>query len=72
MTQAVVCPVCSGTGKVSESPNVNSTSASGNRRTCHGCDGKGWVEIGVSPIRYTYPYSFIDPNYPYPTTIIYN
>lgn len=30
--QAVLCPVCNGTGKVK-------------KKTCHGCDGRGWVEV---------------------------
>ena len=38
--KAVLCPVCNGAGKVKE-------------ETCHGCGGKGWVEVrgegGSSP-----------------------
>ena len=30
--KAVLCPVCNGTGKVK-------------KKTCYGCDGKGWVEV---------------------------
>ncbi len=33
------CPVCGGKGKV---PDLYS---SGYEATCHGCQGKGWVEI---------------------------
>ena len=32
MKHAELCPVCGGTGKV-------------NGEKCHGCDGKGWVEV---------------------------
>jgi len=32
MKHAEICPVCGGTGKV-------------NMEKCHGCDGKGWVEV---------------------------
>lgn len=39
--RAVRCPVCNGSGKY-------------NGETCHGCGGKGWVEVHG--------------NYPYPWT----
>ena len=32
--EAQKCPVCDGSGKYKD-------------KTCHGCDGKGWVEVGV-------------------------
>lgn len=35
MSHAELCPVCKGTGKVNE-------------KECHGCQGKGWIEIGDS------------------------
>ena len=40
--KAVLCPICNGKGEVT--PNWDSW----DHRTlvkCHGCDGKGWVEI---------------------------
>jgi hypothetical protein len=41
--KAVLCPVCSGKGKV---VNDNcSTSQGSYQETCHGCWGKGWVEV---------------------------
>ena len=30
--RAVKCPVCNGSGKYE-------------KKTCHGCNGKGWVEV---------------------------
>lgn len=30
---AEICPVCKGSGKYENNP-------------CHGCNGKGWVEVG--------------------------
>lgn len=50
--KADLCPVCKGTGKYTEynvyvGSNFNTTI----ERTCHGCDGKGWVifpEISTS------------------------
>jgi len=58
------CPVCEGTGKYED-------------RQCHGCDGKGWVQIldsDCAPLPYQLyirpcyqPYS---PNYdPYPGNV---
>ena len=48
MAKAVSCPVCGGSGKVPVD-NVYSqpvTSTSGPQtRICHGCNGKGWVEV---------------------------
>lgn len=34
MGRAVLCPVCQGSGKKGD-------------KTCHGCGGKGWVEIST-------------------------
>ncbi len=45
--QAVLCPVCNGSGKVK-------------KKTCHGCDGKGWVSVGTD-----YPPWHNDPWKPY-------
>ena len=46
MSQAVTCPVCGGTGQLPFPDDVIQP------KVCHGCDGKGWVEIGDSvPIR---------------------
>ena len=39
--KAVLCPVCNGTGKV----NLNPIGTGANLETCHGCQGKGWVEV---------------------------
>jgi len=39
--KAVVCPICNGSGKIS----VEEPTTAGGMKTCHGCGGKGWVEI---------------------------
>ena len=50
--KAVICPVCSGTGKL---PDSTFTSTNKN---CHGCSGKGWVEVGDSSSTSSYwPYT---------------
>jgi hypothetical protein len=46
MSQAVICPVCSGSGVVPESSTAQT--ACPTTKPCHGCGGKGWVEVGVS------------------------
>jgi DnaJ-class molecular chaperone len=40
---AEVCPVCKGSGKVK-----GSVGGVGQQFTvfCHGCDGRGWVQVG--------------------------
>lgn len=54
MAHAEVCPVCQGKGK--------------GEATCHGCGGKGWVEVGLEISTYTIPLPFytIYPSY-YPS-----
>lgn len=42
MRRAVICPVCLGKGK--NLPDEITTSAV--KIICHGCNGKGWVEVG--------------------------
>jgi len=41
MGRAVICPVCGGTGKVRK----GSFSCNPREVTCHGCHGRGWVEV---------------------------
>jgi len=58
MAYAQRCPICNGTGKIAD----NTTAGN---RTCHGCYGRGWVEVGSAYPIYPYPvYSW-----PQPTTI---
>jgi len=53
-----ICPVCKGSGKYTE---PNDTTAGPQERTCHGCEGKGWVSdtppYSIQPWPYSlYPY----------------
>lgn len=41
MARAVLCPVCGGSGKKYK----NGTYKYGTEKPCHGCNGKGWVEV---------------------------
>jgi len=58
--QAVLCPVCKGSGRYGDE---------GVEGVCHGCSGKGWVTIGdrypVCPTYPTYPV-YPNPYSPYP------
>ena len=40
---AEICPVCRGTGNVT--PTESDTTAVPQPRTCHGCNGAGWVAV---------------------------
>lgn len=45
MSKAVLCPVCQGSGEIQETPPAERTSAIPITKVCHGCSGKGWVEV---------------------------
>lgn len=49
MAHAEKCPVCNGSGKVEEiiPYNYGSSSLSTpiNIKTCHGCNGSGWITV---------------------------
>jgi len=42
---ADLCPVCNGRGKIRDSKYGESSVSELNEKTCHGCDGKGWVRV---------------------------
>lgn len=61
--KAVLCPVCNGTGKYNPGYLEN---------TCHGCGGKGWVEVKDEPAYYPYyPYYVPIPPCSWPGTITF-
>lgn len=45
MAKAVLCPVCGGSGKFLLLLVPGSTSSVRQEVECHGCNGKGWVEV---------------------------
>lgn len=47
MSRAVICPVCGGCGEYSPAKDKGSTGGPP-KRSCHGCGGRGWVEVGCS------------------------
>jgi len=69
MKQVVICPICHGNGKIrtidecmiaDDAPGIKGEQ----KVSCHGCSGKGWIEIGKDdgpcyPIVPYYP-----PHYP--------
>lgn len=48
MAQAVICPVCAGIGKVIDPDSLDSSAS--RKTTCHGCHGRGWVEVGHTAV----------------------
>jgi len=80
MKQVVICPICHGNGKVRKIDDIMIADAAPSikeerRETCHGCGGKGWIEIGKDDYP-NYPYIPYYPTPYYPTwlpntTIIY-
>ena len=43
MSHAQRCPICNGTGQVEDERYINTTAV--HKKTCHGCGGKGWVQV---------------------------
>ena len=44
MAKAVQCPICNGAGKLKD-PGKNMDATYAPEKICHGCSGKGWVEV---------------------------
>lgn len=61
MAHSEKCPICNGSGKVT-SVNDGISTAVPMDIICHGCGGKGWIEIAD-----TIPSFPVQPNYPPPT-----
>lgn len=52
MGDAVLCPVCNGSGKVEKDQEElqrdrQLTGIVSKHETCHGCGGSGWVEVSA-------------------------
>jgi len=45
MARAERCPVCGGNGKVYVDKQGRLTVNAIDEKVCHGCGGKGWVEV---------------------------
>ena len=44
--KAVLCPICNGSGEVDDSTIDGPEVTTIHMKLCHGCGGKGWVEVG--------------------------
>ena len=45
MARAVKCPICHGSGKEPKEGLYPKLDDLGHEKKCHGCGGKGWVEV---------------------------
>ena len=60
--KAVLCPVCNGSGKIQPTGDQSDNKL----ETCHGCNGKGWVEVQEDYSPYVrYPIVPCEPYNPY-------
>lgn len=55
MQHAEICPVCKGSGIYCEYVDYVHTTGPINKRTCHGCSGKGWITVPDSTPLYRHP-----------------
>ena len=51
--KAVLCPVCNGEGQVKDAEIMGAGITKITTKLCHGCGGKGWVEVQDSHIPYS-------------------
>lgn len=52
MGDAVLCPVCSGSGRVEKDQEEQRrdrqlTGVASKYKVCHGCGGTGWIEVSA-------------------------
>jgi len=55
MAHAERCPVCYGKGTIEETYENSSAKS---WKTCHGCFGRGWVEVSDQIIQVIQPYPY--------------
>jgi len=53
MAHAEICPICHGRGKIRNPEDITTPM----EITCHGCGGKGWIEVSNERSYYPFPYS---------------
>jgi len=56
MSHAEKCPICNGQGTIDKEYQP---------KNCHGCNGKGWVEVGDANISVLYPVADVTSTPPY-------
>ncbi len=61
MAHAERCPICYGKGQIN---NVNPGDTCAERwETCHGCSGRGWIEIQDTNVYPYYPPAPLNPTW---------
>ena len=55
--KAELCPVCRGKGTICNHAENTDSSLHSTCPTCHGCGGRGWVEVKEERSTQTYDYS---------------
>lgn len=70
MAHAELCPICKGSGYLT-TDYTPTTAGMTTAKPCHGCNGKGWIEVQDSQT--VYPYWVYYPIYiePYPSQPYY-
>lgn len=67
MSHSELCLVCNGAGKIHKyetEEDKKSTATPRVKKTCHGCNGKGWITVGIEypipkvPEYYFKPYTW--------------
>ena len=57
MAHAETCPICKGKGDLP-------SNTSKQKETCHGCSGKGWIEVSDKILSPHYPPTKTRPEHP--------
>lgn len=55
MNHSEICPICKGCGIYKEYYDYVNTTGAFSQRTCHGCNGKGWITVPDSYPSYRHP-----------------
>ena len=50
--KAVICPVCEGKGQIKDAEIMGPEVTEITTKLCHGCSGKGWVEVNEAYLPY--------------------
>ncbi len=62
MAHAEICPVCKGSGQTRVTQVVLTPDTVGSREQlvwgrCHGCDGRGWIEVSDQQVVMPWPHT---------------
>ena len=63
MAHAEICPICHGRGKIKNPMDITAPV----EITCHGCGGKGWIEVSdETPVFNPWPWPYVPSYQPWP------